>query len=384
MEGIGKETRFVRGPFWRFFGLLMAAELTTITLTLLLLGGATRLWLREQARGLADKLPQMVAQLDVAEIERIRWNDTPAMNPAYKSVVARLNALTRSYLPASGHRLSIVIVDGNDEAKIASPEDQDDQQSIVGWFPAEPYALEAMQNKVSYSPYPYTMPGGVENITAYAPITDANGEVKFLLTVDRDTSSLAENLRMVRYSFLLAVFPATLVSVALAAFLSSRFVDVLDFLRMIHEITPRRRLSPTLSLPRLVPEDDSAPSESDGDAPVSPSAASSSLVEDAIMRHTPPDLREPVPSALDEDPVDPRWASLTDRERETATLSYLKYKEIAERMGISVEGVKKHSQNARAKLGVRDRVEMALYAVRMGALGDALPSSDGAHADESP
>ena len=82
-------------------------------------------------------------------------------------------------------------------------------------------------------------------------------------------------------------------------------------------------------------------------------------------------------SRSDEAPAatDARWASLTARERETATLCLLKYKEIAARMGISVEGVKKHSQNARAKLGVRDKVALALYVARMGALA---PPNDGA------
>ena len=53
---------------------------------------------------------------------------------------------------------------------------------------------------------------------------------------------------------------------------------------------------------------------------------------------------------------------------------------IADRMGISVEGVKKHAQNARAKLGVHDKVGLALYALRMGAL---VMSPDGSTDDDS-
>lgn len=84
---------------------------------------------------------------------------------------------------------------------------------------------------------------------------------------------------------------------------------------------------------------------------------------------------QPAPS-----PSDARWARLTARERETAALCLLKYRLIADRMGISVEGVKKHAQNARAKLGVHDKVGLALYALRMGAL---VMSPDGSTDDDS-
>jgi len=102
--------------------------------------------------------------------------------------------------------------------------------------------------------------------------------------------------------------------------------------------------------------------------------------------HTPDALRaQPAPS-----PSEARWARLTARERETAALCLLKYRLIADRMGISVEGVKKHAQNARAKLGVHDKVGLALYALRMGALmmapedGADDEKTLGARADEHP
>lgn len=367
-----KEMRVVKGPFWTFFALLMAAEITTILLTLLLLGGATRLWFREQARGLAAVVPKIAAQFNAAELEKIEPDDTQAKNATYKSVVERLAASQKAYLPESGQHLSIVVVGDGKEAKIAASEDSEEQESVNMWFPVESYALEAIENKVSYSPSPYDM-GGVENVTAYAVIGQASGGWHYLVTVDMDTSPLVDVLRMVRYSFLLSVIPATLVSVVLATFLSTRFVNVLDFLRMIHELAPRRRRSALAIAPRPAPLGSSPPDLEDVPPPNLPPAPSP-LVEDAPQG--PPPVDETLPtSPWNDDPVDARWASLTERERETATLSYLKYKEIAERMGISIEGVKKHSQNARAKLGVRDRVEMALYAVRMGALGQELPAN---------
>lgn len=353
--------------------LLLGAELVTLTLTLTMLGGATRYWLRAQARSLAEMLPAMVSQLDISEIEQIGPNDTPATNPAYRSVVNRLQTLYLANLPETGHQMSIVVVAGDKEAKIAAPEDNDDQKSIVGWFEVEPYALEAIQSRASsYSPYPYTTSNGMENITAYAPILDKSGQVRFLLSIDRDTSSLADILRMVRYSFLLAVLPAILVSVALASFLSSRFVNALDFLRTIHELTAER----TAPLPTSIPEPAFATAAAHALNAPSPTAEQEPNQRPPTaspLGYPPAEAAPPVPASIG-DPIDTAWASLTERERETATLSFLKYKEIAERMGISVEGVKKHSQNARAKLGVRDRVEMALYAMRMGALRQAPPS----------
>lgn len=338
-------------------------------MALLLLGPGARYWLHLHARGLAETLPQIAAQLDAATIEKIGRTDTPGSNPAYKATSQQLAALERRWFPERGHHLSIVVVDGDREAKIVEPDDADDQISAEVWFPAEPYALDALGNKVSYSPAPYTTHRGDENITAYAPIADKSGKVPYLLTVDYDTSSLADTLRVVRFSFLAAVVPAVVISLAFAALLSRRFVDPFDLLRTLHEAIPRRaRPAPPH---RAATTDETGAPTPAGSEPAAP-ASSPSGEGDAVTPRSSAPVAAHSETSL---PLDSRWASLTPRERETVALSHLKYKEIAARMHISVEGVKKHLQNARAKLGTRDRVELALYAVRMGALEGDLSTA---------
>ena len=64
----------------------------------------------------------------------------------------------------------------------------------------------------------------------------------------------------------------------------------------------------------------------------------------------------------------PRTAALTRREREIArhVALGLRNAEVAERLGVSEGTVKTHLNNIFQKLGFRDRVELAMYAVRVG------------------
>lgn len=69
-------------------------------------------------------------------------------------------------------------------------------------------------------------------------------------------------------------------------------------------------------------------------------------------------------------------ARLTDREREVVkqVAIGLRNAEIAQRLGVSEVTVKTHLSNVFQKLGVRDRVELALYAVRARIVPDASPN----------
>lgn len=78
----------------------------------------------------------------------------------------------------------------------------------------------------------------------------------------------------------------------------------------------------------------------------------------------PPPLRGEVLARLRE----PRSTPLTRREREIAVqvARGLRNAEVAERLSITEVTVKTHVNNIFQKLGLRDRVELALYAVRIG------------------
>jgi DNA-binding NarL/FixJ family response regulator len=80
-----------------------------------------------------------------------------------------------------------------------------------------------------------------------------------------------------------------------------------------------------------------------------------------------------VQSAVTADWREPPAQRLTDREREVVrqVALGLRNAEIAKRLGVSEVTVKTHLSNVFQKLGVRDRVELALYAVRARIVEDA-------------
>lgn len=81
----------------------------------------------------------------------------------------------------------------------------------------------------------------------------------------------------------------------------------------------------------------------------------------------PPSLQAKVVDQMRE----PAAATLTAREREITShvARGLRNAEVAAMLSISEVTVKTHVNNIFQKLGIRDRVELALYAVRMGIIG---------------
>src|SRR5215472_1428989 len=81
----------------------------------------------------------------------------------------------------------------------------------------------------------------------------------------------------------------------------------------------------------------------------------------------PPELQSEMATRLRE-PAEP---SLTRREREVVrhVAAGLRNAEVAERLGITEVTVKTHVNNVFQKLGLRDRVQLTLYAVREGLVG---------------
>jgi len=81
----------------------------------------------------------------------------------------------------------------------------------------------------------------------------------------------------------------------------------------------------------------------------------------------PPALQAEITARLRE----PTGVSLTRREREIVrhVALGLRNAEVAERLHVTEGTVKTHLNNIFQKLGLRDRVELVLYAVRMGIIG---------------
>jgi RNA polymerase sigma factor (sigma-70 family) len=102
-----------------------------------------------------------------------------------------------------------------------------------------------------------------------------------------------------------------------------------------------------------------------GDAVVSPRITRRLLEQYA---HQLPDLSEGVEASDGPDAQNPALASLTDREREVllAVADGLSNAEIAERLYVSEATVKSHVGRLLAKLGLRDRVQVVVFAFESG------------------
>ena len=81
----------------------------------------------------------------------------------------------------------------------------------------------------------------------------------------------------------------------------------------------------------------------------------------------PPTLQAHIAAAMREPPRDP----LTPREREIVrhVALGLRNAEVGKRLFISEDTVKTHLNNIFQKIGVRDRVQLTLYAIRLGIIG---------------
>ncbi len=97
-------------------------------------------------------------------------------------------------------------------------------------------------------------------------------------------------------------------------------------------------------------------------------------VKEATTRYT---VRISKPQQqVEPSPTQEKWNSLSEREREVALLvgRGLSNKEIAARIFVTPDTVKKHLSSAYSKLGVRNRTELALIAMENGALSESEAS----------
>jgi DNA-binding CsgD family transcriptional regulator len=180
-----------------------------------------------------------------------------------------------------------------------------------------------------------------EHLLGWAPVRNPLGQVQALLLVPRDMASSGATFDDVSTTIMTVLILATLLPLGLAWWLRDRFVLPEELLRDLQWAT-------TQAVRRSMAIERPAPASSDS--------------EQMPARSTTPTTTTP-------DPQDP-WNTLTEREREVAMWvgrGHLN-REIAEKLFVTEETIKKHLRNIFVKLHIRNRTELALSAVEHGAL----------------
>jgi DNA-binding CsgD family transcriptional regulator len=174
---------------------------------------------------------------------------------------------------------------------------------------------------------------------------------------------------------MLAVASLVLCSLALGAHFSGRYVEPRHFLRQVqHAIqtrqlrtagtyTMRKRSTPSEEAALVVADSATRAAEPGMAAEGAVQPAADSSAPSSTVQASPIATAAPAESPVF--PIDERWAMLTQREREVArgVGEGLTNKEIAARLVVTEFTVKKHLNNIFTKIGVRNRTELALFAL---------------------
>jgi RNA polymerase sigma factor (sigma-70 family) len=308
-------------PTFRMF--LVGMLLTEIVAALIGMGvGAWRgsSWIGGRMEAYQHNLLQPLAQkLDAATLARIPAHATRDSSPEYRDIVNQLNADSKQFFARGGGTLSVLVPVGDrldvvvDEMNDATGTNAGSQDAVV---------KQALSGAGSYTSRPVDRNPGGPTLSAYAPIRDTSGKTTYVLALDLDATAYKEAQSVWNSALLAAVLPVLVLTFVVPCVLAASYVDPIEFLKKIETAT-----------------------------------------------HT-----YKVEKDKEQQAVDAKWETLTPREREIVLCvgKGMTNKEIAAQLVISGETVKKHLQNVFAKLAIRNRTELALYAVEKGAMGVAL------------
>lgn len=292
-------------PVLKFFNILFITELLIILVAWFCLNIGLNLWIKGKTSELIGITHQALAGADWSRVREITKDDPNSLLlQKYRKLVM---TLTKQFFPHNDGDISVVMIKDRQEYLLVSS----DPTPVEYYGPANRWEMEAYSGKVTYSPQPYADNIGT-HLTAFAPILK-NGKVIALIAADFDSTSLRNFKGIVGMAFGWAIGPAVLISLLVAFFLASRFVEPIPLIREIQE------------------------------------------AKEAAA--------EP-----DQKPDDPQWSALTPREKEVAVYvsQGLENNEIAEKMTVSPETVKKHLKNIFQKLDISNRTSLALIAMRQG------------------
>jgi len=299
--------------FRRSFSLILIVEAVTIFTAWFLLDANISRWTNDKAMQAVRISQKVAASADWSLIGTVPKKRNSKLFEQYRNALTKMS---QQNFPQNQGAVYLVVVDHGEDYIIA-PSDQypmDDDGKASKWELAA-YAT----GKTTYNVVPYSDNDGTY-LAANTPIY-RNGKVVGLLGAQFDSATYDDFEGIVRKTFWLSIVPAILLSLVLAYFLATMFVEPMEIFRRIDETAAEQRVTPG-------------------------------------------------------SPKDDPLSRLSAREREVAELVRrgLKNKEIADELVVSSETVKQHLKNIREKTGLT-RVDLAVQAEASRILGAQVPAT---------
>ena len=287
-------------PFLKFFGIILAAELTTMFVAWLLLDVNTKRWVQEKAMHAMRISQQVASSGDWSLVGKVPVGRDSALGARYGK---RLSALDDRYFPHVEGSLYLVKLVKGEEYALSGDDSQLSDTTEANQTEVDAYA----KRRATYSSAPIVDMLGTY-IGGYVPILH-DGKVLGLVATEIDSSPLSDFRSVVRTAFWLSIIPAIFASLIVSYVLASRYIEPMAMLRAIDETAKNQQ----------------------------------------------------VLSEKGEEDV--RWLRLTQKEKQVAELARrgLTGKEIAGELDIRPETVKQHLKNIKEKTGW-SKVDLAVQA----------------------
>lgn len=352
-----------RRTFARFFLIVLLAQFGLAAATWLLLNWGIRMWLQDRGTRLEAAAVSVAKSFTAAEVWAIPSGDT--QSPSFTAMLDRLRGLGKEMFPRGDATMALFAVVS------ASPRpwlsirvaDYPPYAPDDGKPPSEQGLndLACIQRVIGgascFSPEPYggAEAGEVVILSGYAPIRDSSGAVKAVVAVDGNVAPLATLQEATRTAFLTALVPALLLSALAAWFLTTRFVDPIEFLKDVQQAAARSQQPAHIEEILRPSVGEAAPFPIINPDGIRPPAGEAVPPE-------PPEVNAPSPYLS---AVDARWDNLSEREKELVRYvgQALSTKEIAERMVVQEGTVKQHLKNIYRELDIHSREELVVIAV---------------------
>lgn len=218
--------RMTSRAFWKFFGIMLIAELITMGVAWLLLGANTQRWINEKAIRALHIAQEVASSRDWSLIDRVPIDRDTDLGTTYGKL---LNALDDRYFSHLEGGIYLVTIKNGEEYDLSA-----DDTSMSDTTKANPTEVESYEKRTAtYSPTPIVDDWGTY-LAGYVPIF-RDGKVLGLVATEIDSASLTDFQSVIQSVFLKSIVPAILISLIVAYLLATMFVEPAQVLRSIEE-----------------------------------------------------------------------------------------------------------------------------------------------------